>query len=185
MEAFDLYYKYGKADYIGENISQDSHAIQCAMQAEHDFPENREFIIACFLHDIGHLIALQNNLDQNNLGCIRHENVGEKYLKEQGFPELVYQCCKYHPKAKRYLVSIDRDYYNNLSEASKQTLVRQGGKMDGYEMRNFELHPNFKYFIKMRYYDDKAKDDSQNMKDKLAGKDYINHYKNEFLKIDK
>eukprot|EP00933_Yihiella_yeosuensis_P074840 TRINITY_DN8390_c1_g1_i1.p1 TRINITY_DN8390_c1_g1~~TRINITY_DN8390_c1_g1_i1.p1 ORF type:complete len:134 (-),score=31.29 TRINITY_DN8390_c1_g1_i1:107-508(-) len=50
--------KYGENGYIGEPVSQKSHMIQAAMQAEQEFPEDKEVIIAAFLHDIGHLVGL-------------------------------------------------------------------------------------------------------------------------------
>ena len=183
MEAFDLYYKHGNSDYIGENVSQMSHAIQCAMQAEKDYPGNKEFVIACFLHDIGHLVALEKNLETNNLGCPNHDTIGAAYLKKIGFSDLVIQCCQHHATTKRYLVTTDKDYYNKLSDASKKTLVAQGGLMDHYQVRAFELKPYFKYLIKMRHYDDKAKINNQEMEELLSSKDWVRYYKNEYLNI--
>ena len=183
MEAFDLYYKHGESDYIGENVSQLSHAIQCAIQAEKDFPKNKEFILGCFLHDVGHLVALDKNLTTNNLGCPNHDVIGANYLKSLGFSDLIIECCKSHAKAKRYLVTTDKQYYNKLSDASKQTLIEQGGIMDHYHVRAFEQNPYFKYLIKMRHYDDKAKVNSQLMEERLSSIDWIRYYKNEYLDI--
>ena len=184
MEAFDLYYKQGDRDYIGGNISQLSHATQCAMLAEKDFPDNKEFIVACFLHDIGHLVALEKNLETNNLGCPNHNIIGSEYLKNLGFSDLIVQCCKLHAKTKRYLVTVNKDYMDKLSEASKKTLMSQGGKMDYYHVRAFEINPLSKYLIQMRYYDDLAKNNSQEMEEFLASKDWIRHYKTEYLNIN-
>ena len=54
---FNLYTKYGDYDYIGEKVSQIEHMIQAAMLAEQN-NEQKEVIIACFLHDIGHLLGI-------------------------------------------------------------------------------------------------------------------------------
>ena len=59
-----LYKKYGNKGYIGEDVTQLQHAIQCALLAEdYCITSNtknnkkdlnrlqKDFIIACFLHD--------------------------------------------------------------------------------------------------------------------------------------
>jgi len=60
-------------------------------------------------------------------------------------------------KIQKYLVSKDKDYYDKLSDASKQTLEYQGGKMSIDEMKEFETHPEFNNILKVRYYDDIGK----------------------------
>ena len=47
--------------------------------------------------------------------------------------------------------------FPELSEASKMTLVHQGGKMTEEEANSFESHPQFAALIKMRSWDEKAK----------------------------
>lgn len=44
---------------------------------------------------------------------------------------------KNHVNAKRYLVTKNPEYYDKLSEASKGTLVHQGGKMNEEEFNKF------------------------------------------------
>ena len=62
-----------------------------------------------------------------------------------------------HVQAKRYLTFIVPDYYENLSEASKQTLAKQGGPMTEDEAEAFESDPLFQQKILMRYWDEEAK----------------------------
>ena len=50
------------------------------------------------------------------------------------------------------------DYYDSLSDASKGTLVHQGGPMSEEEAVGFESSPNFKAMVRMRHWDDAAKD---------------------------
>ena len=97
-----LFTKYGKNDYIGENISQTEHMIQAAMLAERG-NEDDEIIIAAFLHDIGQLVGFKLESKGNKYGIINHEQLGYNYLRDLGFvypiPDLVFN----HIKAKKYL----------------------------------------------------------------------------------
>jgi predicted HD phosphohydrolase len=59
--------------------------------------------------------------------------------------------------AKRYLTFRYPEYYNKLSEASKITLDKQGGRMNETEAKQFESDNLYLLFIKIREWDDKAK----------------------------
>ena len=63
-----------------------------------------------------------------------------------------------HVNAKRYLVATNKTYQSKLSEASLQTLAWQGGPMSEPEIILFEQHPFFEDIIKVRLWDEKAKD---------------------------
>ena len=68
----DLYLKFGDSDYIGEEVTQLEHAIQTAMLAEKDNMDTN-MILAAFLHDIGHLLILQDKSaghKMKDFGCI-------------------------------------------------------------------------------------------------------------------
>ena len=47
--------------------------------------------------------------------------MGEQFLQDLGFPQEVTQFVRGHVQAKRYLVFINKDYHDQLSEASKGT----------------------------------------------------------------
>ena len=149
---FKLYKEYGKYDYIGEKISQVEHMIQAAMLAEKDNQTN-DIILACFLHDIGHLIGIENKLESDDFGVFDHEYVGAEYLKNIGFKYPIPELIVNHVKAKKYLTSKYPEYYEKLSEASKNTLKLQGGPMNIEESIIFENDPLFKISIKMRQYE--------------------------------
>ena len=53
---FDLYEKFGHADYIGEPVSQIEHMCQSAQLAQKEGYDD-EVILAAFFHDLGHLFA--------------------------------------------------------------------------------------------------------------------------------
>lgn len=173
-----LYLKHGKSDYIGESVSQIEHAIQCALLAEKGHPEKNfiqnSIIVASFLHDIGHLIALDNVSDGGDassecgelemkddngvsLGIVGHEGIGENYLRDLRFPDLVCKLVSGHVKAKRYLATIIPEYYNQLSTASQETMKLQGGLMNQDEICEFTSNPISDLIIQLREYDDKAK----------------------------
>ena len=157
-EIMDLYEKFGDEDYDGEPVSQTSHMIQCAMEAMAE-GEDEELILGSFLHDIGHLLKhVEQTEEMGNFGVINHEGIGADYLKEKGFSNRICAMVENHVNAKRYLVAVDENYQSKLSEASLQTLQWQGGPMNENEIILFEQHPFFDDIIKVRLWDEKAKE---------------------------
>ncbi len=156
-DIFMLYEKYGEADYIGEPVSQLEHMCQAAELAEEEGYDD-EIILAAFFHDIGHLAEFIMPVEQmDGVGVVDHEKIGADFLREKGFSEKICRLVKSHVEAKRYLTFKYPDYYQKLSPASKITLSHQGGVMDEAEAATFEsdeLHP---LYIKLREWDDKAK----------------------------
>lgn len=156
-EVFSLYEHYGSADYIGEPVSQIEHMCQAAQLAEEEgFDE--EVILAAFFHDIGHLCEHIYDVKQmDGYGIADHETMGSRFLREKGFSEKIARLVESHVPAKRYLTFKHPDYYNNLSDASKITLSKQGGVMNEEEAKQFESDHLHCLFIKIREWDDKAK----------------------------
>lgn len=156
-EIFDLFNKYGNADYIGEDVSQIEHAVQAAQLAEEQGFDN-ETILAALLHDIGHICVNEAEYtDMGGFGNQEHEKVGEAFLRQKGFSDKVISLAVNHVAAKRYLTYKYPEYYNKLSEASKQTLEYQGGRMSADEATTFEQDPYFAASIKLREWDEAAK----------------------------
>jgi 2-amino-1-hydroxyethylphosphonate dioxygenase (glycine-forming) len=157
-EILFLFEKYGDEDYDGEPVSQASHMIQCAMQAIKE-NEDEEIMIGAFLHDIGHLLRHQQKTEaMGNFGVVNHEGIGGEYLRAKNFSERVCAVVEKHVDAKRYLVAAQPGYKEKLSLASLETLKWQGGAMDQKEAAAFEAHPFFKDIIKVRLWDEAAKD---------------------------
>lgn len=154
---FSLYERHGNEDYIGEPVSQLEHMCQSAQLAEKEgFDE--EVILAAFFHDIGHLFAhLQESESMGGFGTKRHEQIGADYLRKLGFPEKMAKLVENHVQAKRYLTFRYPEYFEKLSEASRQTLVYQGGPMSASEAEAFESDPLFEASLKMRTWDEEAK----------------------------
>lgn len=157
-EIFDLYERFGSADYIGEPVSQLEHMSQAAEIAIKEGYDD-DVILAAFFHDIGHLCGMQNqNSNMNGFGVTSHERIGANYLRAKGFPEKIARLVENHVQAKRYLTFKYPAYYSALSEASKKTLSFQGGKMSEKEAVDFENDPLFDISIQMREWDEQAKE---------------------------
>ncbi|MFM9838646.1 MAG: phosphonate degradation HD-domain oxygenase [Cyclobacteriaceae bacterium] len=157
-EIFDLYEKYGNEEYIGEPVSQIEHMSQSALLAM-DGGYDDEVILAAFFHDIGHICVSRNKEnDMGGFGTKSHEKIGADFLREKGFSEKIAQLVENHVQAKRYLTFKYPEYFQNLSEASKKTLEFQGGVMTSEEAMAFEQNPLFDLSIKMRQWDEQAKE---------------------------
>ena len=196
----NLYNKYGSFNYIGENITQIDHAIQCAEHAIHDIRLNKYtlyekqcVIVAALLHDIGHLVGYEETTNKNtimhmidadadnaganadnadadndathtnkkqkkqSLGIMNHELIGSNYLQKCGLPLIVCELVNSHVQSKRYLSTISKKYFDKLSNASKKTLVIQGGLMTPPELQIFKSSPLAQLKILLREYDDTGK----------------------------
>jgi len=157
-EILSLFEEYGDEDYDGEPVSQASHMMQCGMQAI-DEGADTELVIGAFLHDIGHLLRHRQKTEaMGNYGVVNHEGIGAKYLHEKNFSERICAVVEKHVDAKRYLVAAQPGYKEKLSFASLQTLEWQGGAMNENEEAAFEKHPFFKDIIRVRLWDEGAKD---------------------------
>ena len=162
-EIMGLYQSFGDEDYDGEPVSQTSHMIQCAMQAIKQ-NEDEELVIGAFLHDIGHLLRHKQKTDaMGTYGVVNHEGIGADYLRARKFSERICAVVDKHVDAKRYLVAAQPDYKDKLSPASLQTLQWQGGPMNEEELAAFKQHPYFRDIIKVRLWDEAAKETNAEM----------------------
>ena len=129
----------------GEDLSIAAHMLQTAHLAAKDgAPET--LVAAALLHDIGW-----------PLGEDPHELSGAARVSA-GFGEAVAAPIRAHVAAKRWLVATDPDYAATLSAESQRTLVIQGGAMTAEECTIFERHEGFAGAVRLRRYDDAAKD---------------------------
>ena len=143
-------------DYIGEEITQYEHAIQCAYQARKAGCDD-QIVIAALLHDIGHLCAAKDSEQMDGYGVAHHENIGADFLKQHGFSDLVVALVRGHVQAKRYLVAKNPDYLCGISSASQETLKRQGGAMTEQEVEAFEQDPFFEEKVMVRRFEEYGK----------------------------
>ncbi len=79
-EIFDLYVRFGEADYIGEEVSQIQHMYQAAQLAEKEGYDD-EVVLASFFHDIGHLCEhLVATESMDGYGVADHEPLTSPYF---------------------------------------------------------------------------------------------------------
>ncbi|VVN85041.1 phosphonate degradation HD-domain oxygenase [Pseudomonas fluorescens] len=155
-EVFGLYEQFGASDYIGEPVSQLEHMSQAAQLALAEGFDD-EVVLAAFFHDIGHLCG-QGAENMGGYGVVSHERLGADYLRRAGFSERMARLVEYHVQAKRYLTLKESGYYDRLSEASRRTLEYQGGVMTIEEAEAFEQDPLCSVSLRMRHWDEQAKD---------------------------
>ena len=154
-QVFGLYEQHGTADYFGEPVSQIEHMSQAAQLAMAEGFDD-EVVLAAFFHDIGHLCG-QGGANMGGYGVVSHERLGADYLRRAGFSERLARLVEYHVQAKRYLTFSQPDYFARLSEASRRTLAYQGGVMSAEEARTFEQDPLYAVSLRMRHWDEQAK----------------------------
>jgi phosphonate degradation associated HDIG domain protein len=157
-EVFGLYVQRGSDDYIGEPVSQIEHMSQSAELALAEGYDD-EVVLAAFFHDIGHICETDlSAASMGGYGVASHERVGADYLRKCGFGERVARLVEYHVQAKRYLTLRQPGYYQQLSEASRRTLEYQGGVMSEAEAVAFERDPLCSVSLRMRQWDEMAKE---------------------------
>ena len=155
-DIFGLYRQYGTDDYIGEPVSQIEHMSQAAQLAL-DEGYDDEVVLAAFFHDIGHF-CVNDAKNMDGYGVVSHERVGADYLRRAGFSERLAKLVEYHVQAKRYLTLRQPEYFDLLSEASIRTLGYQGGVMREAEADAFEQDPLCGLSLRMRVWDEQAKE---------------------------
>lgn len=156
-EIIQLYREQGGSEYAGEKVTQLEHMYQAALLAAKE-GHDEEVILAAFLHDIGHIcISPTGENEMDGYGIRDHEQVGADFLRKKGFSERLVRLVASHVEAKRFLTATNAEYYQQLSEASKRTLVYQGGPMSEEEVKEFQSDPLFELMVKMRLWDEAAK----------------------------
>jgi phosphonate degradation associated HDIG domain protein len=159
-DLFALYEKYGPDDYIGEPVSQLEHMWQAAALAAAEGHEE-EVVLAAFFHDLGHLCAHRaGSASMDGFGEVNHEQLGADYLRARGFSERLATLVGSHVLAKRYLIFKHPGYLQQLSSASQATLSFQGGVMKAAEAAAFEQQPDAGIIIRLRQWDDQAKEEA-------------------------
>jgi gamma-butyrobetaine dioxygenase len=130
-------------EHYGEGLSLRAHCLQAAALAGRAGMAP-SMIAAALLHDIGWALG----------GA--HESTGAAFLQSR-FGVDVADPVRAHVDAKRYLVACEPAYEAALSQASRDTLIRQGGPMATSEAEAFQSSPVFASAIALRRIDEEAK----------------------------
>ena len=146
------YGKNGQQKILNVDVSLEN------MQIERD-----DMVVACLLHDIGHLIVREHRHQDNFLEKDkRHELIGANYLRRHGFPPSVYMPVQQHVQAKRAMQTLlftdeavmvllhfmkigyltEEEFaemmkFFAISETSEQSWHLQGGRMSQEEIHNY------------------------------------------------
>lgn len=163
-EITDLFARQGEEAYFGEAVTQMAHALQAADWAQRAGADE-ETVVAALLHDIGHLLEDEQSQRHEEIGVIDHEAVAERWLGARGFSPRLLRLVRGHVEAKRYQVAVNPTYYAKLSETSKQTLALQGGPMSAEEATRFAADPLFQEMLRLRHWDELAKEPEANPPD--------------------
>jgi predicted HD phosphohydrolase len=140
--------------YDGEPVDQLQHALQTAAlaRAERSGPE---LVVAALLHDIARAPAVAGVMYDE--ADSHHGDLGRRWL-EPRVGMRVASLAERHVAAKRYLVATDPAYRDALSPVSAMTLESQGGAMSDEEVAEFEAQPDWQNAVRLRTWDDRAKD---------------------------
>ena len=156
QELLDIFTGRATRRYGLSEINQLQHALQAAALAEADGAPPAT-VLASLLHDVGHMIhQLGEDPAARGVDDV-HEELGARWLAERFGPE-VSEPVRLHVAAKRYLCAAEPDYFGKLSSDSVRSLGLQGGPMSAGEADEFRRHPQFGEAVRLRRYDEAAKD---------------------------
>jgi predicted HD phosphohydrolase len=114
-------------------------------------------VAACYLHDIGHLLLNEHAGRGDFLADDKvHEEIGARFLK-RAFPSEVTEVVRLHVDAKRYLCTVDPEYYAGLSQASQRSFELQGGCLSKAEAAEWASQPFAQQAAQLRKWEDEGK----------------------------
>ena len=139
-----------------EVVTQLEHALQCAALARRERADD-EVVLAALLHDIGHLIERAQPASEQP--ARHHGHWGAGLVRPFVSPRVAW-LIEHHVLAKRYLCTVDPLYERGLSPASTRSLAKQGGRLTDDETARLEAEPWFDDAVRIREWDEHAKDPS-------------------------
>jgi [1-hydroxy-2-(trimethylamino)ethyl]phosphonate dioxygenase len=156
QELLDIFVGRATKRYGLSEINQLQHALQSAAHAEAAGAPPAT-VLASLLHDVGHMIhGLGEDPASRGIDDV-HEALGAAWLAERFRPE-VSEPVRLHVAAKRYLCTVEADYFGKLAPDSVRSLKLQGGLMAPEEVDAFRANPHYAEAVRLRRYDEAAKD---------------------------
>ena len=137
------WYKIAGQDHYDEVVTLSDHMLQAASIA-YDEGLSKSNVLSCLFHDIGHMIIDDKDNPSDLIGNIYHETIAASFLSDIFINDVV-EPVKNHVKAKRWLCTSNKNYYDQLSPASKQSFEEQGSYMTIEEMKSKLVESNMKY----------------------------------------
>lgn len=156
QEIAAIYEGRAKRGYGLSLVHQLGHALQSAYAAE-KAGEDAAMILACLLHDVGHMVHdLGENPAEDGIDD-QHEEAGAVWLAPRFGPDIA-EPVRLHVAAKRYLVGTEAGYAALLGKDSVRSLELQGGAMTPEQAAAFIKRPWAEEAVRLRRYDELAKD---------------------------
>ncbi|BDX34867.1 hypothetical protein TUM20985_54140 [Mycobacterium antarcticum] len=128
-------------------VDELDHALQSAARAIDDGADD-ELVLAAALHDLAHSPLFDET------AALRHDEAARRWLTPR-FGARVGWLAGQHVAAKRYLVTTEPGYLDGLTPTSAESLHLQGGA--GVDAALL-AHPWWPDAVRLRRYDDAAKD---------------------------
>lgn len=138
------------------HINQRAHALQSGQHARTQGLASH-IVVAALLHDIGHMLHTLGSHPAAAGIDDRHEDVGADWLSNF-FEPAVCEPVRLHVAAKRYLCTVEPEYFGRLTRDSVESLELQGGQMSPEEVIAFKRHASWKDAVLVRRIDELAKD---------------------------
>ena len=154
----------GTVWYGREAITLEQHSLQSAALAEREGAPPA-LVAAALLHDLGHLLSKEGRTGEGQARDDRHEHIAAGYLTRLFGPGVA-EPISLHVEAKRYLCAAEPGYGLALSPASVRSLELQGGVFDAGDAAKFRARPYADAAIRLRRWDDLAKDPKAKTKTK-------------------
>jgi predicted HD phosphohydrolase len=154
----------GQSD--GEAVDLLEHGLQCAAILAQQEPADVELHAAGLVHDIG--TVLFPNRPKT------HARSGATYVEAVLGPRVAWLVA-YHDEAKRFLVTLDPDYREQLSRRSIETLEAQGGLLTARECTQLRGAPWIDELLMLRRADDHAKVPNRAVSDLAAWLPTLEH----------
>jgi len=154
-ELFQRLKSRGTGAYGLSDVSQLEHALQTAALANQRGLGDK-MIIAALFHDIGHMFD-DKDVDLAHIGIDDKHEIASANILQELYSADISEPVRLHVPAKRYLCTVDPEYFEKLSHDSRRSLDLQGGLMSDDELRSFETNTHHKDAVILRRLDDEAK----------------------------
>jgi predicted HD phosphohydrolase len=175
----ELFECVGREIFATPGMSQTDHALHCATRAE-NAGESSDLIVAALLHDVGHMLMAESRMDaiplvelpvmggESNQDFGGREIVAAKRAARkltlatlQGWlPDNAVAAVRLLHPAKHYLCAVEDDYWDALTPATQAELLADGGRYDAALVARFRQYPCHAAAVRLRRYDDLAKQNS-------------------------
>ncbi len=142
----------GAERYVGEEVMQLAHALQCATFAQRARTPDRS-VAAALMHDVGPVVNPKDEVATQRGVDAAHVSVGAAWLA-RWFEPAVAQ----HVAANRYLCQVEEAYHAKLSDESVRSLTLQGGPFSKAEAIAFLANPYAADTVTLRRGDELVKD---------------------------